>query len=587
MALSVAVFSVMVVFRTMDRIRLCAVLGLAIAAASPIVTSIDWRLAPPILKQYLAPDTLFFGFFPWAAFFAFGMSYGSIIRSVADENMDRVMQWTALAGGGLIVGARYFADLPYSLYAKSEFWLDSPALILIKLGVMFWILTFAFLWTRYLASPGWSWIRQLGTTSLLVYWVHVELVYGRWLWPWKENLDVPRTVFASAAIILLMLVLSVMSTKRWSARRASFDWYPFIASRLPQRADWNRPPLDHPAPFALPDLDRIPRRLRHYGYARGATNGHPQTALATHQFHLRLRPLASAVWPQHRKRQVIVRSHRGRRLHMPLRRYHRAADRVEVAFVRLRRVAGPLPHLQRRVAHVVDHHAGLLAFEHQALLRFVNLELLLAVQHPLVVGRRRRRQFVGDDDDVRLDEHDVPQRAPQAALVGRRRIAHHVIESVLELRRADAAAQVGRVRLLPFAIHQHRVLRAVVQTHLVKRAAVEIAIDVVHQQRLAVGVQRERIVRIVPVAPAAHRARLEAHLHVRRRAFGKVVFSIATPVPRKDLRRRQIRRASVGSHRGIALHRNRAPARPRLPEPPRLSSTMPSADFASAARSNS
>jgi hypothetical protein len=237
MALSVALLSAMVVFRTVDRIRLCAVLGLAIAAASPIASAIDYSLVPPIVKQYLAPDTLFFGFFPWAAFLAFGMSFGSIIRTVPDENMDRVMQWSAIFGAALIMGARYFADLPYSLYTKSDFWLNSPALILIKLGVMLWIMTFAFLWTRYVASPGWSWIRQLGTTSLLVYWVHVELVYGRWFWLWKENLDVLQTVIVSVGIILLMLLLSVLSTKRWSARRASFGWYPFIASRQPQRAD--------------------------------------------------------------------------------------------------------------------------------------------------------------------------------------------------------------------------------------------------------------------------------------------------------------------------------------------------------------
>ena len=41
------------------------------------------------------------------------------------------------------------------------------------------MVSFAFLWTRYGARDGWSWVRQFGTTSLLVYWVHIELVYGR------------------------------------------------------------------------------------------------------------------------------------------------------------------------------------------------------------------------------------------------------------------------------------------------------------------------------------------------------------------------------------------------------------------------
>ena len=65
-----------------------------------------------------------------------------------DEQMDRAMQWAALLGAGLIVGGRYFGDLPYSIYPKTEYWLDSPAMTLIKLGVVLWILPFAFLWTR-------------------------------------------------------------------------------------------------------------------------------------------------------------------------------------------------------------------------------------------------------------------------------------------------------------------------------------------------------------------------------------------------------------------------------------------------------
>jgi hypothetical protein len=63
-------------------------------------------------------------------------------------------------------------------------------------------------------------VRQFGTTSLLVYWVHVELVYGRWLWFWKENLTAAQAALVALSVILLMLGLSVLKT-RWLARR---DW---------------------------------------------------------------------------------------------------------------------------------------------------------------------------------------------------------------------------------------------------------------------------------------------------------------------------------------------------------------------------
>ena len=66
------------------------------------------------------------------------------------------------------------------------------------------------MWTRYGARDGWSWVRQLGTTSLLVYWVHIELVYGRWLWFFKNNLNVPQVLVAATVVILLMLGISTL-----------------------------------------------------------------------------------------------------------------------------------------------------------------------------------------------------------------------------------------------------------------------------------------------------------------------------------------------------------------------------------------
>ena len=234
MALAVAVLSVMVVFQTTERIRLCAVLGLGIAAASPLMSQADWSGIPQIVQLYLKPDYAQFSFFPWAAYLAFGMSAGSALRVIREEHMDRAMQWAAILGGGLILSSRYAADTPYSLYSTSEFWLNSPAQVLIKLGVVLWLMALAFLWTRYTANAGWGWIRQLGTTSLLVYWVHIELVYGRWLNGWKGSLDVGQTVLATAGVVALMAALSAARTfwSKWSHQPAGLGWYPFLSPRV-------------------------------------------------------------------------------------------------------------------------------------------------------------------------------------------------------------------------------------------------------------------------------------------------------------------------------------------------------------------
>ena len=226
MGFAIAILSVMAIFRTVERVRFCAVLGLAIAFVSPLITQMDWSGVPEMVRSYIVPDFRSFGFFPWAAYLAFGMSAGSAIRAIPPEATERAMQWAALVGGGLIVACQYFANQPYSIYAKSDYWLNSPAQVLTKQGVTLLLLALAFLWTRYGARDGWSWVRQFGTTSLLVYWVHIELVYGRGLWFLKGNLGEGQTAVAAVGMILLMLAISTAKTYRHrvGAMLADMGW---------------------------------------------------------------------------------------------------------------------------------------------------------------------------------------------------------------------------------------------------------------------------------------------------------------------------------------------------------------------------
>ena len=233
MGFAILLMSVMAIFTTAERVRLCAGLGLAIAAASPLVSAIDWRWLPPHVSAYFVPSYQYFAFFPWASFIAFGLSIGSILRLVKADQMNRVMQWGGLLGFGLIIGGQYFSNMPYSLYPKSEFWLDSPMLIVIKLGVVMLVLGFAYLWTALPLAASWSWIRQLGTTSLLVYWVHIELVYGRWFGGFKESLTNVWCGVAAIAVILLMVGISLLRT-RWSSITAVVASY--FSYNPPQRA---------------------------------------------------------------------------------------------------------------------------------------------------------------------------------------------------------------------------------------------------------------------------------------------------------------------------------------------------------------
>jgi uncharacterized membrane protein len=223
MGLAMAAFSAFAMLRGKDRARFAALAGIAVAAASPLVAHLAWDGAPPLLQDYLAPVTGqgrgHFPFFPNAAYLGFGLAAGTVVKRSAEDRFDRLMQWSVLLGLALVLGGEYFANVPYSVYAKSNFWTDSPTLIVIRAGIALLLMAGCYLWTAYCVGPGWSWMQTLGKNSLMVYWVHVMLVYGNVAYPWKQHLGIPAVSAATVTVTILMVVLSVWWL-RWKSQRA-------------------------------------------------------------------------------------------------------------------------------------------------------------------------------------------------------------------------------------------------------------------------------------------------------------------------------------------------------------------------------
>jgi len=222
MAVGLGVFAAAAAFGTEGRLRF-AVLGAAvIAMLSPVMANLPWDGAPSLLREYLVPGPGRgrFPFFPCASYVGFGIAAGLAVKRSAEGHMDRLMQWSVLIGFALVFTSQYFSNLPYSIYPNSSFWTNSPALIFIRTGIILAFLAGSYLWTEYGARPNWSWMQTMGKTSLMVYWVHVMIVYGGWTKYLRRNLTIPQTAFATAVLTALMLALSVAKL-RWTARRAA------------------------------------------------------------------------------------------------------------------------------------------------------------------------------------------------------------------------------------------------------------------------------------------------------------------------------------------------------------------------------
>jgi uncharacterized membrane protein len=221
MGLGMIVLAVAAVFDSASRVRFAVVAALAIASLSPVVANWNWNGAPAILHEYLAPTGGGrFPFFPCAAYLPFGLALGTIVKRAPADRFERLMQWWVLLGLGLIFVAQYLSNVPYSIYTISNFWTDSPTLILIRVGISLLIMAASYLWTEYCAGPGWSWMQCLGKNSLMVYWVHIMLVYGDIVKPFKRKLDIPRTLLATVIVTGLMVALSA-AWLWWKARRAA------------------------------------------------------------------------------------------------------------------------------------------------------------------------------------------------------------------------------------------------------------------------------------------------------------------------------------------------------------------------------
>jgi len=221
MGVAMMVFSFAAVFGAAGRVRFAVLIALAIAGLAPLVANLEWGATPSLVREYLAPGAGRgrFAFFPCASYLGFGMAVGTLVKRAPAERIERLMQWGVLIGFGLVFTAQYFSNIPYSIYRKSSFWSDNPTLIFIRVGIMLLTLAGSYLWTEFCAGPGWSWMQCLGKNSLMVYWIHVMLVYGTLVKPLKRSLSIPWTVLSTLLLTAMMVVLSA-AWIWWKTRRA-------------------------------------------------------------------------------------------------------------------------------------------------------------------------------------------------------------------------------------------------------------------------------------------------------------------------------------------------------------------------------
>lgn len=198
------------------------IVSAAISAFTPLLWT-TWRprFLPWEVESYIngvhnlgQPQPWLFPIFPWTAFAFVGLAFGLFLLSDFGQKLGaRFFLLSAGAGMALIYIAKFLDSRKLQIYPVFDFWHTSPGFFMIRVGLLLLLTLAAYAWCRWGAGQwGFSPVIQLGKTSLLVYWVHIELVYGRFsILPHRS-----QTIFGASRglliIFLLMLGLSLLRT---------------------------------------------------------------------------------------------------------------------------------------------------------------------------------------------------------------------------------------------------------------------------------------------------------------------------------------------------------------------------------------
>ena len=180
---------------------------------------------PNSIENYLRPPrgSAWFSIFPWTGFVFAGALPGVLLHDVtARAEESRLNMWLAISGIALASTAYAMSFLP-SVAGPSEFWGGSPSFFFLRAGILVTTIPFAYMWERAVVTSSWSPLQQLGRTSLFIYWIHVEMVYGLISLPIHKSLTHPQAWAAFAAFATFMLFCSVMKDRLvagFTARKA-------------------------------------------------------------------------------------------------------------------------------------------------------------------------------------------------------------------------------------------------------------------------------------------------------------------------------------------------------------------------------
>jgi uncharacterized membrane protein len=220
--------------RGRPQIAVILLVAAAFVALGPLVGPTRAFTSLPLAVRHLTsyvggPQPMaWFALFPAFAWLLVGIAVGHWwARASRDGRLTRAFVIAAIGGAAMAGTVMLIRRVdPYIIHYPSEYAQQmGPGTFFYRLGTIGPLALLAYLMTTGVFRGRFSVMRIFGQTSLLVYWVHVELVYGLLFKRFANRLSMGQATVGFLLMTAAMLGLALLRIKYWRGWRPLFAWF--------------------------------------------------------------------------------------------------------------------------------------------------------------------------------------------------------------------------------------------------------------------------------------------------------------------------------------------------------------------------
>jgi hypothetical protein len=219
-------------------IFIAALVTVLVVFTAPIVREMDYSSFPGWLTPYFTLKVKSqFPLFPWSAFLMSGALIGHWFILASERGAGKVaMHRLALFAFAGIIISLVVEVLPMTIYPGHDFWRASPEFFFVRLGIVV-LFMFTLWWReqRRMPAPG-SYLSLFGQESLLVYTVHLLIVYGHtyqfsFVRVFEPTMGYAACfgLFAGLSVAMYLMAYGWHRLKGWNRQIAAYVQYAVLA----------------------------------------------------------------------------------------------------------------------------------------------------------------------------------------------------------------------------------------------------------------------------------------------------------------------------------------------------------------------